>query len=57
MHYVAEMLSPLSEWGTLDDPESDRKLIVHADNARPQTGRPSLEYFEDNWMKTASHHP
>jgi hypothetical protein len=56
-HYVTEIFSPLSEWRPLDAPESDRKLIVHADNARPHTGRPSVKFFEDNRMKTALHPP
>jgi hypothetical protein len=57
MHYVIEILSPLSEWRAVDAPESDRKLIVHADNARPHTARPSVEFFEDNRIKTAPHPP
>jgi hypothetical protein len=56
-HYVTEIFSPLSEWRPLDAPESDRKLIIHGDNARPHTARPSIEFFEDNRMKTALHPP
>jgi hypothetical protein len=31
MHYVTEILSPLSEWGGSDALESDYKLIIHVD--------------------------
>jgi histone-lysine N-methyltransferase SETMAR len=57
VHYVIEILSPLSEWRASDATESDRKLVVHADNAQPQTTRLSVEFSEDNWMKTAPHPP
>jgi hypothetical protein len=57
MHSVTETLSPLSEWRASDVPENDRKLIVHADNARLHTVRLSVEFFEDNRMKTVSHPP
>jgi hypothetical protein len=57
MHYVTGVLSPLSEWSALDTPESDCKLIVHANNARPHSARPSVEFFEDNRMKTVPYHP
>jgi hypothetical protein len=47
----------LSEWNASDATESNRKLIVHADNARPHTARFSVEFFEDHQMKTAPHPP
>jgi hypothetical protein len=57
MPYVAKILSPLSEWHASDAPESDRKLIVHADNARPHTASLLIKFVEDNRMKTALHPP
>jgi hypothetical protein len=56
MHYITEMLSPLSEWWALDAPESNRKSMVHGD-ARLHTARLSAEFFEENHMKTAPHSP
>jgi hypothetical protein len=56
-HYVTEILSPLSDWPASDGPENDRKLIMHADTARPHAARLSVEFFEDNRMKTAPHPP
>jgi hypothetical protein len=57
MHYITERLSPLSDWCESDVQTNDRKLIVHADNSRPQGARFSTEFFEENRMKMASHPP
>jgi hypothetical protein len=57
MHYVTEIVSLLFEWRASDASESNRKLIVFADNARPHTARLSVEFFEDNQMKMAPHPP
>jgi hypothetical protein len=40
-HYVTEILSPLSEWGASDAPESGRKLTLHAYSARLHTPKDS----------------
>jgi hypothetical protein len=52
-HYATQRLWPLSEWWESDPLESDRKLIMHANNARPPTARRSLESSEGNRVKTA----
>jgi hypothetical protein len=52
---ATEILSPLSEWPVSGAPEGDCKLIAHADNVRPHTARLSVEFFEDHWIKRASH--
>jgi hypothetical protein len=57
MHYITELLAPLSEWCASDAPERDRIWIVHADHARPHIARPSVELFEVNRMKTAPRPP
>jgi hypothetical protein len=55
MHFVTQILWLLSEWRESDASEGDRKLIVHADNARPHTARLSVEFFQDNRMKKRPH--
>jgi hypothetical protein len=42
----------MSEWRASDSPESGR--TVYADNAQPHIARLSIEFFEDNQMKTAT---
>jgi hypothetical protein len=55
MHYVIETVSPLSDWYASDVTGSDLKLIVYADNARPDTVNLSVAFFEVNRIKTAPH--
>jgi hypothetical protein len=57
MHYITETLSPLSEWCASDAPESNHKLIVHADSTHAQIARLSVEFLEENRMKPALHPP
>jgi hypothetical protein len=52
---ATEILSPLSEWPVSGAQEGDCKLIANADNVRPHTARLSVEFFEDDWIKLASH--
>jgi hypothetical protein len=35
----------------------ERKLIIHDDNAHPQTTHPSVQFLKQNQMKTAPHPP
>jgi hypothetical protein len=56
MTYATKTLSPLSEPRAYDSPERDRIVIVHRDNA-PHIAKPSFEFFEENWMKTAPRSP
>jgi hypothetical protein len=57
MHYVIETVSPLSDWYVSDVTESDLKLTVYEDNARPDTARLLVAFFEANRIKTAPHPP
>jgi hypothetical protein len=52
MHYVTDKLSPLPESRASDAAENDCKLTVYADHTR---ARLSVEFFEDNRMKTVLH--
>jgi hypothetical protein len=57
MHSVTEILSPSSQSPASGASESDHKLTVHAENARLHTARLSVEFSEDNRMKTEPHPP
>jgi hypothetical protein len=35
-YYIAEILEPLSQWHSIEAAGNERKLSVHADNARPR---------------------
>jgi hypothetical protein len=54
-HYITEILLPLSEWRSADAHGRTRKLIVHADDARPHVSRQTIDYLERNGMKRAPH--
>jgi hypothetical protein len=41
----------------LRDARDRRKLVVHADNARPYVAKRVKQYLEDNNLKIASHPP
>jgi hypothetical protein len=43
------------EWRETQVSGGDRKLIVHADNARPHPARVTLEFMKQNGTKTAPH--
>jgi hypothetical protein len=36
-YYIAEILKSLSQWRSIEVAGKGRKLLVHADNARPHT--------------------
>jgi hypothetical protein len=38
-YYIAEILEPLSQWRSTEPAGNERKLLVHADNARPHTAK------------------
>jgi hypothetical protein len=42
---------------TLRDARDRRKLVVHADNARPHIAKRVKQYLEDNNLKSAPHPP
>jgi hypothetical protein len=56
-HYVSAILQSLADWHIGEVGATDRKLILHADNARPHTAEVSLAFTEQNGMKRALHPP
>jgi hypothetical protein len=56
-YYIAEILKPLSQWCSIEAAGKERKLLMHADNARPHTAKLSTQYFNENQMKSAPHPP
>jgi hypothetical protein len=56
-YYIAEILEPLSQWRSKEAAANERKLLVHADNARQHTAKLSTQYFNENRMKSARHPP
>jgi hypothetical protein len=56
-YYIAEILESLSQWRSTEAVAKERKLLVHADNARPHTAKLSTQYFNENRMKSAPHPP
>jgi histone-lysine N-methyltransferase SETMAR len=54
---IAEILKPLSQWRSIEAASNERKLLVHADNARPRTAKLSTQYFNENRMKSVLHPP
>jgi hypothetical protein len=56
-YYIAEILEPLSQWRSLEAASNERKLLMHADNARRHTAKLSIQYFNENRMKSAPHPP
>jgi hypothetical protein len=38
-YYIAEILKPLSQWHSIKAAGNERKLLVHADKARPHTAK------------------
>jgi hypothetical protein len=53
-HYIADVLIPLAEWRKTQVRRTDRKLIVHTDNTRSHTPKVSLDFLEQNRMKSTS---
>jgi histone-lysine N-methyltransferase SETMAR len=56
-YYRRELLEPLAEWRCEQAGGAVRKLIVHADNARPHTAAASQEFIEENGLERAIHPP
>jgi hypothetical protein len=56
-YYIPEILEPLSQWRWIEAAGNERKLLVHADNARPHTAKLSTQYFNENRIKSAQHPP
>jgi histone-lysine N-methyltransferase SETMAR len=56
-YYIAEILEPWSQWCSIEAADNERKLLVHADNARQHTAKLSTQCFNENRMKSAPHPP
>jgi hypothetical protein len=56
-YYVAEILDQLSEWLSVEAAGNERKLLVHADNARPHTAKLPTQYYRENQIKSAPYPP
>jgi hypothetical protein len=54
---TAEMLESLSQWRSIEAAGNERKLLVHADNARPDIAKLSTQYFNENRMKSVPQPP
>jgi hypothetical protein len=57
VYCVTEILSPLSQWRSAGAKGNERKIVIHADNARPHTPQLSAQFFEQNRMKVVPHRP
>jgi hypothetical protein len=45
-YYVTQILDPLSKWRRAHVGRNNRKLIAHADNARPHTAKMTSQFME-----------
>jgi histone-lysine N-methyltransferase SETMAR len=52
---ITQILDPLSKWRRTQVGRANRKLIVHADSARPHTAKMTSQFMERNSMQTAPH--
>jgi hypothetical protein len=55
--YISGILAPLAEWRAGQVGATDRKWIVHADNARPGTPKKVNEFLANNGMTRAPYLP
>jgi hypothetical protein len=53
--YVTQIFGPLSDWRKTQVGKTNRKLWVHAENARPHTATMTLQFMQRNAMRRASH--
>jgi hypothetical protein len=51
------ILSPLSEWCSIEADDQEQTQIRHADNAGSHAAKVSTQFFEDNQLKSASYPP
>jgi histone-lysine N-methyltransferase SETMAR len=54
-YYATQILDPLSKWRRTQVGCTNRKLTVHADNARPHTAKMTSQFMEQNSMQRAPH--
>jgi histone-lysine N-methyltransferase SETMAR len=50
-YYVTQIFGPLSKWPRTRIGCINRKLILHADNARPHTAKMTAQFMEQNLMQ------
>jgi hypothetical protein len=53
--YIADILEPLSQWRSIEAAGNEQKLLVHAQNVRPDIAKLSTRYLNQNRMKSVSH--
>jgi hypothetical protein len=56
-HYVTNILCPFAVWRDTQVGKTDRKLIIHSDNARSHKAKKTLDFLELNRMERATHPP
>jgi histone-lysine N-methyltransferase SETMAR len=56
-YYVTNILCPFAVWRDIQVRKTDRKLIIHSENARPHTDKKTLDFLELNGMDRAPHPP
>jgi hypothetical protein len=56
-YYTSHILDPFAEWRRGQAGGSDRRLYVHADNARHDTAKKVTKFIAGNDMKRAPHPP
>jgi histone-lysine N-methyltransferase SETMAR len=56
-YYITEILNPLPQWRSIEAAGNKRRLLVHADNARPHPAKLSTQYFNENRFKSAPYPP
>jgi hypothetical protein len=54
-YYISEIFAPLVEWRSGQAGATNRKLIVHADNARVHTPYKATEFFDAKRLKMGPH--
>jgi histone-lysine N-methyltransferase SETMAR len=55
--YVTQILGQLSDWWRTQVGRTNRKLWVHADNARPHIATVTLQFMQQNAMRRVPHPP
>jgi histone-lysine N-methyltransferase SETMAR len=56
-YYISHILGPLSVWRQTQVGRTNRKLIIHSDNARSHTARATSDFMDENAMTRAPHPP
>jgi hypothetical protein len=54
-YYLTQILNSLSRWRRTQVGRTNRKLIMHTDNARPYTAKMASQFMEQNSMPVAPH--